>query len=496
MKKQTKNIIIALAVLLVLGIAAAVLLMMPSAEDPFNIDEPITQTSNEPFLLIDREISEVKQIVVENGFVDETWTMIPTKDMNAGEQNNTFTFKGWEDEAVINSKALSAARSFYKLYSVKDMGDVEDLSEFGLNGDGTVKAVVEYLDGTKETIIVGDAAGESTGRYTLYNGEVHIAAFSEYLIQKQTDFISTEVLTIPIPGDATLNGVTTTVENTMGHMRFSGKNYPKEILLQASEDPVLKYEVSEPIFAGANETQINAIIEQVMSVNASAVAAVNATEEDLKVFGLDEPTAVLDFEVNDEAHVLRIGTRVNGEYSLTVDDNDTVYIVPESSVDAWANKSIYDLRDGFVRLANIFNVKTLTVEDASGKDVYEVERVKNEERSSEDMPYYDLTVTKDGKAVDYKTAYQPFYTDMLSVYVLNEEIIEKPEGEPMYSVHFEHVDNGGTEIVEYYAVPDNDRRCVAVVNGEAVGVVRMSDIEDLIVKKAAVGNFEAIAEAD
>lgn len=496
MKKQTKNIIIALAVLLVLGIAAAVLLVMPE-NDPLGVEDTPAQTTDEPEVLIDHVITDVKQIVLENGLVDETWTLIPTKDENAQELNNAFTFKGWEDEDVNLSEALSAARTFYTLYSVKEIGEVEDLSEYGLNGDGTIKAEVEYLDGTKDTIIVGSAAGESSGRYALIDGKVYIAAFSEVLAQKQVDFINTEVLTIAAAqSDEVQNALASEVENTMGHMRFSGTNYPEEILLQASDDSVLKYEVSEPIFTGANETQINAIMEQVMSVTASGVAVVNATEEDLNVFGLDKPTAVIDFEINDEAHVLKLGSRVNGQYSLMVDDRDTIYVVAESSVDSWANKTIYDFRDGFVRLISIFNIEKLTVEDASGKDVYDIERVKNEERSTEEMPYYDLSVTKDGKEVDYDTAYQPFYTDMLSVYVLNEDIPEKPEGEPIYRVEFEHVDNGGTEVIEYYAVADNDRRCAAVVNSEVVGTVRRSDIEDLMTKKAAVGNFEAIAEAD
>ena len=130
-------------------------------------------------------ITDVKQIVLENGLVDETWTLIPTKDENAQELNNAFTFKGWEDEDVNLSEALSAARTFYTLYSVKEIGEVEDLSEYGLNGDGTIKAEVEYLDGTKDTIIVGSAAGESSGRYALIDGKVYIAAFSEVLAQKQ-----------------------------------------------------------------------------------------------------------------------------------------------------------------------------------------------------------------------------------------------------------------------------------------------------------------------
>lgn len=493
MKKQTRNIIIALAVLLVLGIAAGALLMTP--DNSIDLDEVSTQPQSEAVLLIDHVITDVKEVTIENGIVDETWELVPTMDENAQELNNVFTFKGWEDEEVDLTKALAAARGFYMMYAVKEIGEVEDLSEYGLDGDGIIKTVVDYVDGTKDTIIVGSAAGESTGRYALYDGKVYIAAFSEYLALKQVDFIDKEVLKMKVLAAMDVNGQVVEGENSMQHIRLSGKNYPEEILLQESDDAVLKYEVSEPIFTGANETQINAIIDQVQSVTASAVAAVNATEEELKVFGLDEPTAVIDFEINDEAHVLRVGAKVNGEYSMTVDEDDTVFIVPESSVDSWVNKSLYDLRDGFVRLVSIFNVEKMTVEDASGKDVYEIERVKNEERSTEDLPYYDLTITKDGKAVEYDTAYQPFYTEMLSVYVLNEELVEKPEGDPLFKVSFELFENGGTEVIEYYTSPDNDRRCVAVANGEAVGVVRMSDIEDLIAKKAAVGNFEAIKEA-
>ena len=162
MKKQTRNIIIALAVLLVLGIAAGALLMTP--DNSIDLDEVSAQPQSEAVLLIDHVITDVKEVTIENGIVDETWELVPTMDENAQELNNVFTFKGWEDEEVDLTKALAAARGFYMMYAVKEIGEVEDLSEYGLDGDGIIKTVVEYVDGTKDTIIVGSAAGESTGR--------------------------------------------------------------------------------------------------------------------------------------------------------------------------------------------------------------------------------------------------------------------------------------------------------------------------------------------
>ena len=58
-------------------------------------------------------------------------------------------------------------------------------------------------------------------------------------------------------------------------------------------------------------------------MTASGVVAVQATEEDLEN-GLDEPSAIAEFELNNEKHTLRLGDRTEGIYSLMVDDNKTI----------------------------------------------------------------------------------------------------------------------------------------------------------------------------
>ena len=495
MKKTTKNIIIALAALLVLGIAAAVL-MLTAPEAEVQEESSTGSSLYDLTYLIEHDISDVENIVLTTKETGEVWTMIPTKSGPEAEANNTFTFKGWEDEEVILSDVMHVAKNFYSLTSSKEIPDVEDLAEYGLNGDGQFKGVVTYKDGTKDTVIVGYEAGETYGRYVLYNGEVHIVPMSSLLGSVQNDFIKTGLISIADntePDEKT--GVLIPAE--IQKLTLSGTNFPQTIVVQRSTDSVLYYEVAEPVFAGASSSRMDSFIAQLQSVKANGVAVVHAEEADLEEHGLLEPAAVATYELNNKKHEIRLGKKENGQYSMMVDDKDTIYLIDEASVDSWAKVSLFDVRDGFIRLANIKSVKKLTVTSSAGKDVYDITRTVNEEKSTEIAPFYDLEVTKDGKAVEYDKAYQPFYQMLLGVYLLNEDIRE-PEGEPILTIRYEYYSDAGYakpfETVEFYADPENDRRCIAALNGQATGIVRASDIQSIIESQKIVGNYELLEE--
>ena len=499
MKKTTKNIIIALAVLLVLAAAAAALLMMPEPEVDTEESSTASTTTTDSVQIINHSLDQLEKMTLENNIVDETWVIVPPEDE---ESEYTLIFEGWENVNLVADEISTMARSFYTLYASKEIGEVADLAEYGLKGSGELKAVVEYNDGTKETVIVGITAGETSGRYVLIDGIVYIATFSSMIEQKQTDFVDTGILTVVTPDSVSEDGSTTMENDAVIHrMTLSGKNYPEEVVMQEAENSrVYTYEMLTPIYAGASTTQRDAMIAQLESMTATGVAAVNATEEDLAEWGLDEPSAVIDFEINDEAHVISLGNLVKGEYSLMIDDNQTIYLIDEESVDTWANRTVYDLRECYVYLANIKQVMTLTVEDASGTDTYHITRFLNEEKTTETAPYYDITIEKDGKDVDYDTAYQPFYYELLSVCVMNEESAE-PKGDALLTISYDYFeedtyDKNEMDVLEFYEHPTNDRRCVVLLNGQNVGVVRSSDVQDLLEKNDIIGAYGALQEAD
>ena len=494
MKKTTRNIIISLAVLLVLGAAAAVLILTnPSAVET---EESSSSTSSESMdKIIDKEIADVESVAIENAESGETITLVPTKSSADSEENDTFTIEGWEDEKVLTSDALSLAQAFYSITPTKELGTVENLAEYGLDGDGAYKATVTGTDGSTETVVVGSEAGETYGWYILYNDTVYIAPLSTNLSMTKYDFIDTEVLSIPDLTSEDDEGNETTLAPEMESLRLSGTNYPQEIKLGLSDDELLLYEITEPIFAGVNSTRMDSLIEQLQNVTADGVAAVQATDEEIARYGLDEPSAVVEYELNNEKHTLRLGDETSGVYSLMADDDRTIYLIDSSSVDSWSNATLFDMRDAYIRLPNIKSIQYLTLESADSTEVYEVERTLDEERSTETSPHYDSTkVTLDGEEIDYETAYQPLYQLCLAVSVLNEDIRE-PEGEPILTVRYTYFDGGDEEIC-FYQDPDEERRCIATLNGVPSGIVRTSDVESILEAKPIVAAHEALEEEE
>ncbi len=493
MKKTTKNIVIALAVLLVLGVAAAVLMLTnPSAETEENTSS--SESSELADKIIDKEIADVESVAIQNNETGETLTLVPAKNSADSEANDTFTVEGWEDEDVTTSSVLSLAQAFYSITPTKELGTVENLAEYGLDGEGAYKATVTYTDGTSDTVLVGSEAGETYGWYILYNDSVYIAPLSTNLTKSKYSFISTDVLSIPDLTTEDDEGNETTLTPELSSLHLSGTNFPEEIQLGLSDDELLLYEITEPIFAGASSTRIDSLLEQLQTVSATGVAAVQATDEQLAQYGLDTPSAVVEYTLNGETHTLRVGDKSSGIYSLMADDNRTIYLVEESSVDSWAEATLFDMRDGFIRLPNIKSVQYFTVESANGTDTYTIERTLNEERSTETTPFYDITkVSLDGEEIEYDN-YQPFYQLCLSVSVLNEDLRE-PEGDPVLTLHYTFFD-GHEEEVCFYTVSDADRRCVATLNGEVTGIVRTSDVESILEAQPIVAANQSIEPAE
>lgn len=491
MKKTTKNIIIALAVLLVLGVAAAVLMLTGPSAEP---EESSSSASSEAVeKLVDRSITEVDNIVMESAESGESITMIPTKSSDDKEENDTFTIQGWEDEAVLNSNVLNLAMKFYSITPTKEIGTVKDLSEYGLSGNGEYKGTVTYTDGSKDTVIIGKEAGETYGRYILYHDLVYIAPASTYLTQSKYEFIDKAVLAIPNAVVEDAEGNESETAPDLESLHLSGTNYPQEIQMGLSDDEVLAYDITEPIYGGANTTMVDSLIEQLQNVTASGVVAVKATEEEIAEYKLDEPAAIAEFELGGEKHTIRLGEKTDKAYAMMIDDNTTIYTIDEANVSSWANTSLYTLRDGFIRLPFIKSVSKLTVTAADGTDVYDIERVLNEERSTETTPFYDLTISKDGEEIEYDN-YQPFYQMLLSVSLLNEDIRE-PEGDPVLTVRYEYY-YGGYEEVSFYKDPDAERRYIATLNGQPTGAVRSSDIQEILEAKPILAENQPVEEEE
>ena len=105
------------------------------------------------------------------------------------------------------------------------------------------------------------------------------------------------------------------------------------------------WQITQPLQTGADDASMQGILQQLASVRVAQTEP--GTPDRLKVFGLDTPDVVLDFQMkNGTKHMLRLGKKDFTGVSVyaIIDGAKDVALLPESLL-ASADKPVQDLRD-------------------------------------------------------------------------------------------------------------------------------------------------------
>jgi len=475
MKKTTRNILIMLLILAVLGGAAAWLLLSPPQEEESasSSSSEVSQASKET--VMNREKSEVASISVENS--EGNFVLVPNGD--------GFAIQGYED-GDVNASALSySADSLLTMDASKNLGSRDDLKSFGLAGEESVSVEIKYQDGSADQLILGNTAAETTGRYVLKDDTVYIVnGINSQLYGSMYGYFNTDLYTIEDRTGETTDdeGNTTTekLEDILYSLKLSGSNFPEPIEIEYTTEMLSTYLITSPILADSGSDDFTAIMEALKAPVANSVAAVGLTEEILERYGLSEPYAKVEFDLNNTQHTMTVSKADDqGSCYLLLDDRDTVYQVSRDTVSPWADTTLMELRMSYVWLANIMDVSKLTL-TAEGDMVYsfDIAREKNEEKSTENNPSYDLTIRNaGGENIDYATCYQPFYKRLIAVTVVTTDKVEY-SGEPVFRVEYSYFEGIEDDVVEFFAVGED--RYAAVVNGTFNGMVRKAELDKVL----------------
>ncbi len=473
MKKNLKYTLIMLAVLVVLGGGLAALLLFPAQQEEAPASSSETSSAEET--VMERDSAEVASVEVEGP--EGSYTLVPVGD------GENFTVEGFEDLDVVYSSVNNSVNSLVSIHSSKNLGSRDNLEDFGLSGENATRVTLTYEDGGSDQLVLGGTAAESTGRYVLKDGSVYIAsALASQLFGNVCGYLNTELYTIGDRTEETTdedgNASTETLEDILYNLKLSGANFPEPIEITYHDGQTGTYMMSSPVLAESGNGTFTTLVESLKAPTATGVAAAKPTEEQLEEYGLAEPAATAEFDLNNETHTLSVSKAdKEGTRYLLLDDRDVIYTVSDDTVSAWADTTVMKLRMSYIWIENITNVERLTL-TVEGDMVYryDVTRTKNEETSTEDSITYDLTIQNaGGETVDYEN-YQGFYKQLIAVAALN---TDKPEygGTPELTIRYEQFD-GGTDTVEYYAVGED--RYAAEINGQFGGQVRRSELDKLI----------------
>lgn len=475
MKKTARNIIILLVVLAALGGAMFLLMRLPTDGDAQESSQSSSSGAAERMELFDKEDTNIKSVEIKNS--EDEYTIIPTQE----DSQLSFTLQGYEDYDFNTSQVSANVRNTLEFKASKELGKQDNLDAFGL-GSGGARLTLNYKDGGSDQLVLGDLSPETTGRYVLKDGQVYIVlGVPEAFLENKFTYFFTSVYTIPDLTDEVVDdeGKTTetVVDSRLEYMTISGGHFPEDISIEPSSKYLSGYGVTEPITAESGNTKFSDLLTSLKTLTASSVVDAGITEEKLEQYGLSEPDAKLSFSLNGSEHEISVSPKDSGgmRYMLA-DDNDLVYQVSNATVANWAEASVMDLRMSYVWIANILDVKKLTV-TLNGSEVhsFDVTRDKKQESSSDSAANnYEITGITDaaGNSVDYEV-YQPFYQKMIGMAVFT---LDKAQysGTPAMKIEYEYFD-GGTDTVEYYAIAGS--RYAALLNGGYNGQVRGTDFD-------------------
>lgn len=506
MKKNLRMLLIMLAVLVVVGGgAAALLLTMPAQEE-----ETSSSSSTATETILETDAEEFSSVSVEN--TEDSFVIVPVEEgtttseesssSESSSSSTQFTVEGLESFDIATSSITSGVQTLEDLQATKNLGEQENLEQFGLSGESASTITIHYKDGASQEIVVGNEAGETTGRYVLIDGVVYISSsVSNYLLGSSLSFINTSTLysvadRTEETTDSEGSSSTATLTDILYSVELGGTHLDAPITIVYDSSKISSYLITSPVYAESGSNTFTEMATALKTLSANSVAAVGRTQEVLEEYGLSEPEATIAFNMNGEEHSMAVSAKnEDGNRYLILDDIQLVYEVAADSVSTWADSDLMDMRMSFVWLPTITNVSRLTLTvDGDMVYAYDATRTVNEEKSTEDNTSYDLSIQNAaGEEITYEN-YQSFYQQLLSVAVLSTKEATYDAEAPVLRVEYQYFDGSEPDVIEFCPVEGEDARYAAVLNGGYNGLVRKTEVEALIEKLAPLDANEALAE--
>lgn len=389
-KKRKKTII--LSSLIGAFAVLATLIVLLVFVFPKEEEETPTTTVDTTVTLFDKSTSEVA-CPVKTATIQLTSSTIEFVNVD-----DKLFVKGYEnfDMHATNMGDLVEALTVCTLS--KDLGETEDLEQYGFDAPQAV-VTVTYYDGTTKAFEIGDMTPDQSGCYFREKGgkRIYIQPLTTVAVflQQPLDYVSTTMLAEP-KAEAAAQGETEVVLRKMSLSGEVRKNNPFAFRLVTSEDSdtyiYYSYIITEPFTKGANSSYDTAL-GAFTQIEAYSVVNVAPTAADLKSYGLDTPYSVATFTLSSrttvsmettdgntisnttykdlEEHTVTLGNKTDTYYYARIDDNPVVYLVAADNL-PFAEMQYDDLADTLLFLEDIAEMGTFRVTRPEGESVFDL----------------------------------------------------------------------------------------------------------------------------
>lgn len=468
MPKQVKALVIAAAVLLVLGAVLAVLILTePKPEPAAGSVENSSQTGVNAYI-IDRKADEVTKVVVSGGEGAFTFTR-QTLFTDSGSEYfwTSAELKGVprDDGTVrnfITNLAGLPAKSVVEEHA-------EDFEKYGLD---TPKASAElaFEDGTAVKMLFGiqNPVDESSVYFRTADSDTVYLVNYYAVAGVFSDVRRFAALKLTGSYDSGLKNEFEALKITRPDLEEPIEIVRLEERAGSDEGETFNtHRFASPITAEVDVTKGRTIISGVYGLTMNACEFIEQTPENLEKCGFNDPAATVEFTVGGKEYELTIGGKTEGGYYAVMSGTAGIWSLAEEKA-PWVTCEVGDVVSSRPLSPYIYSVESVEVTVPEGTFVFDID---GENKS------FSCGGTALGSD-EFRSFYQTLIT------AVGEELFTgETDGEPTASVTFRYK-SGGSDTLSYY--DGGDRKCIVALNGTALYKVRRVYVDML------AGNVEAL----
>lgn len=480
MNKKVKSILWGSGIIVVLGIAVAVL-MLTQADPQEEIDRHASSLAAKLVTLVNEQSSDVESLHIKNELDEYTIT-------RAGEGVWRIPeIAEFAQQDYLYLETLGQASNINANEVIEE--NCTDLSKFGLDRPKLVIDIT-YVNGNEYHLTVGNRAPGSGAQYIMQEGDSTVYALPSTsipnLYYNRHEYTEKTVIETFDPEDPS------TVPH-IDYVKIDRPDLEQPIIMESMTQEELgpnaviqtNLRLKSPVNAMLSETPLQTYVFALFGMTGSEVVAANPTPEELTQYGFDEPSSTYELRYNETSTVkLTTGYKVRGQsypdengntyetdcYYVIKEGINQIYVVPTQMV-TWMEMQPKDIISSAAVLPNILDIESLETVVEGRKTVVDFTLGEDPTKSA------DITAALNGEAHDIEPVRS--YLQLIMGTAIQDIYTGEVTGEPVFRADY-HYRSGKTDTIEVYLLAD--RTAVLSLNGNK-GFLGRAGYVDKIVKE-------------
>lgn len=477
MSKKLKGIIACLVVIVLL--AGAALALYFTKDEEKSLEEQASELSKDAITIIKEDPNTVEWVKIKNVSDEYMIKQVSERLWRVPE------LVDFENQDYKYLESLSRVSTFVSSLVIEE--DCDDLSRYGFDNP-ILTFEVKFENGKQYGITIGAESSDKDLFYAIETGKRTVYAVTRTQFQVLANTRYYYINNVLIPG---FKGDSQSDIPIVTKMSVERPDLEKPIILDSLTEEELSTGIQQsrlkmvsPITSLISETPAQTYVYGNFGITAEEIVCAKPTEEQLKEYGLDEPTSVFEMEY-DGAYKVRVITgkgilcehdededltghqhKIVSYYAMNEDLNQ-VFKVKASDL-KWMEMQPKDIISSLVIIPNIRNVKEINAN--VGGENYKI----GFGPINDDMKVQDIATTVNGKDVAItETQHIMQLIQYTAVEDINTEEIDFP---PTASFEYVYRD-GKKDLIEVYAF--EDRTVVVSLNGNKAFKSRSGYIDKL-----------------